>query len=341
MKTLFAFLVFIAIAAGSVWLVWFKPPKPEPPEAQVNPDVSVQTGKILRTTLHGYVTAYGRVEPASTASARVAASVPGVISAVKCVEGQPVEKGTILFELDSHAADVAINFAQKNFERQEKLSKVEGTSVKTFQDAEQQLATANAQKALLQIRAPIAGVITHVNVKPGEAEDLTTVLAELIDVNQLVVNASVPTGELASLKTDQPAEVTSTDSTNMIKGTVAYIGSQVDPKSGTAPVRIALSARGGFRPGQSVLVRIVSDEHKDCLAVPAASVGKDPTGSFFIAKVAGEKAMLVRVKVGLREGDMVEVEADDLQADMPIVTEGAYGLVMAQQDATRIRIQNQ
>src|SRR5207248_602808 len=144
--------------------------------------------KITRATLRAYVTAYGTVEPEPKASARVAVAVPGVDTTVNCVEGQKVEKDALLFELDSRAADVAVKFAEKTLERQKTLAKTEGTSQKNLQDAEQQLASARAQLGLLQIRAPIAGIVTKVNVKAGEAADLTTVLAELIDLDRLVAN---------------------------------------------------------------------------------------------------------------------------------------------------------
>ena len=80
-----------------------------------------------------------------------------------------MEPGALLFELDGRAADVAVKFAEKNLERQKKLVQVEGTSQKLLQEAEQQLASARTQQALLQIRSPIKGVVTKVNVKAGEA----------------------------------------------------------------------------------------------------------------------------------------------------------------------------
>ena len=108
------------------------------------------------------------------ASARVAPFVPGVVTQVKCVEGQRVEKGAVLFQLDTRAADVAVDFAEKTLERQRKLVQIESTSQKALQEAEQQLAAARAQRALLQVQAPLAGTVVRVNVKPGEAVDLTS-----------------------------------------------------------------------------------------------------------------------------------------------------------------------
>ena len=39
-----------------------------------------------------------------------------------CTEGQVVQKGDLLFQLDSRAADVAATFAEKTLERQQRLS---------------------------------------------------------------------------------------------------------------------------------------------------------------------------------------------------------------------------
>ena len=237
-----------------------------------------------------------------------------------------MEKGDVLFQLDSRAADVAVAFAGRVLGRQKKLVQVDGTSQKALQEAEQQLDSARVQQALLRIQAPLAGTVTRVNVKPGEAVDLPTTLAEVVDLARLVVSASVPSAELAALKVGQPAEMIADKSAAPIIGSLTYISAQVDAKSGTAPVRVALPANSSLRPGQFVTVRIVSAEHKDCLAVPVESVVKDEEGTTVIAVVQNDTAAWKPVKTGLRDGGLVEVEADGLQAQMTVVTEGAYGL---------------
>ncbi len=331
MKKTVVIVICLAVVAGLTWLVWFKPAKPEEPEKQPDTEVPVHVGKITRATLRGYVTAYGTVEPEPAgerpaASARVATPVPGVVTEVKCVEGQLVDKGAVLFQLDSRPADVAVDFAQKTLERQKKLVQIDGTSQKTFQEAEQQLAASRAQQALLRVQAPLSGTVVRVNVKPGEAVDLTTVLAEVIDLDRLVVGANVPSRELAALKAGQLVEVLADKSAPPVTGTLTYIGSEVDPKTGTALVRANLPAHSGLRPGQFVTARIVSEEHKDRLAVPVESVVKGAEGDTVIALVQGDKATLKPVKAGLRDGKLVEVEADALQPGMSVVTEGAYAL---------------
>jgi RND family efflux transporter MFP subunit len=137
----------------------------------------------------------------------------------------------------------------------------------------------------------------------------------------------VPSRELTMLKVGQPVEVLADNkSDSPVTGALAYIGSEVDPKTGTALVRASIPAHSDLRPGQFVTARIVSEEHKDRLAVPVESVVKGAEGSNVIALVQGDKATLKPVKAGLRDGKLVEVEADGLQPGMAVVTEGAYAL---------------
>ncbi len=338
MKKLIALILFIGVAAGLTWLVWFRPVKAPEEEKKPEAEVPVHVGKISRTTLRNYVVAYGTVETEPKAEARMAVGVAGVVASVQCVEGQRVEQGDLLFELDGRSADVAVRFAEKTLERQKKLAQVEGTSQKLLQDAEQQLASARTQQALLQIRSPIKGVVTKVNVKAGEVADLTTILGEVVDLDRLVVSMNVPSAELGSLKPGQPIEVTSSDSTNVVNASVNFTSPQVDSKTASGLARAGLPANCGLRLGQFVTARVMIEERKDCLAVPLASVAKDTTGATFIALVDGDKAVLKPVKVGLRDGNLIEVEGEGVEADKPVVTDGAYELIMTQQFATKISV---
>lgn len=342
MKKIILLLVLLAGLAGLTWLVFFKPKEHDNEEEGVKAEtlVAVHTGAIERATLHGYVTAYGVVTPAPAgaqpaASARLMPAVAGVVTAIKYVEGQKVEKDALLAQLDSRVAEVAMEFAEKNVARQKTLLASGGASQKTLLEAEQQLRSAQAQLALTMIRAPLSGTITRLNAKPGDAVDLTTVLAEIVDLGRLVVVASVPDFELAALKVGQAVEVRTDADAKPLAGSVNFISSQLDPKLGTAEVRVSLPAGSGLRPGQLAMLRIISAEHKECLAVPEAAVVKDAeSGGTVIALVQGEQAAQKAVTVGLRDGGLVEISGEGLQTGQPVVTQGAYGLPKQ----TKIRI---
>jgi membrane fusion protein, multidrug efflux system len=321
-------------------------------EPEVVTDVAVQTGKVTRTTLRRYVLAYGMVEPQpaingkSPASSKIAAPIMGILNQVYCEEGQRVEKGARLFELDTRTADalidkakVAVEFAQKNFVRKQQLIATDNTSRKLYDEAEQllqaarkDLSNAQTQRELLQIKAPLSGTVTAIHFKIGEAVGLNAVLAELIDLNRLDIALKVPSQEAAALRLGQPVKIYagtetqgSTDPRPVQENKVAFISPQIDPLSDTVLVRVSLDTDSGLRPGQFVNARIVVEERLQRLAVPINSVVTNENTSL-IALVEGDLAKQKMVKLGLRDGSFVEVEGEGIREGMTVVTEGVYGL---------------
>ncbi len=319
-------------------------------EKKVETEVAVQVAKITRATLRRAVTAYGVVEPEPLASARLAPAQPGIVAEVNAVEGQHVEKGAVIFRLDSRAVDaavakaeMAIEFAQKNADRQKKLIAAEGTSEKLVLEAQQalasaktELATAKVQQSLLTGEAPIAGTIVSLTARPGEPADATTPLAQILDLDRLTATVHVPRADAADLRVEQKAELLAGGDAAPIESVVTFVSPQVDAATDTVLVRLAVSKGAGLRPGQFVSARIFSEERKDRLAVPAASVVKDGEGGAVIAIVEDGKATQKPVKTGLREGSLVEVEGEGLSEGQTVVTVGAYGLPKE----TKVRVLN-
>jgi len=334
--------VMVVVVLAVVLIVVFKPKKSG--EEETAADMAVHVGALTRTTLHRSITAYGAVlpEPAAPghapADAEVASPVAGIVAHIDCVEGQRVTKGTVLFRLDSRVADVALDkarkalgYAEANFERQSKLLPVEGTSKKAYDEAKQQLSSAQADLAaaetdlaLLHVQAPLDGTVVQVNSEPGEAVELNTIMAKIVDLGRLVAAVSVPSGEAASLKTGQAVLLDG----GAASGVVVYVGSQVDDKTGTIPVRVTIPPSAGLHPGQFLSVRIISEQHKDCLAAPEKAVVADTVGAStgWIVLVEGNKAVRKPVTIGLREGGLVEVAAEGLKEGRAIVSDDAYAV---------------
>ena len=337
-------VILAAVILAVVVFLKIVKPKSGGENEEVAADMAVHVGTISRATLHRYVVAYGIVEPEPAglgripADAEVACPVSGIVAHIDCHEGQYVAKGTILFRLDSRVADVAyekakraLAFAEENFERQKKLLPVEGTSKKSYLEAEQQLNTSRSELAaaetdlsLLKVQAPLAGTVVKINIEPGEAVELNTVLATIIDLERLVASVNVPSREAVSLKVGQPALFEGSPK----PGVVLYVGSKIDDKTDTLPVRVSIPRGAGFHPGQFLSLRIVSEEHPNCLAVPEAAAIADSVGSEIgsIVLVEGDKAVRKAVKLGLREAGLVEVTGDGLKEGLVIVTEDAYAV---------------
>jgi membrane fusion protein (multidrug efflux system) len=287
--------------------------------------VTVQTGALKLATLHRYIQGYGTVEPAPAsaeqpaAGAQLAAPSAGVVTKVNVIEGQQVTKGDVLMELNSRAVEQEV-------ERQKKLYAQQNTSLKNLQDAE-------AQLAMLRVTAPLSGTVVRVNVKPGQAVDLTTVVAELMDLNRLAVSAEIPAAEAVDSKLGNAVEVLATPP---VTTELLFISPNVDKNNGAVLMRALLPAGGALRPGQFVSLRIVTAVRTNCLAAPTESVVTDESGKSVIALVKGDDAIQTPVQTGLRENGWVEIEAPKLKAGDTVVTVGAYGLP----EKTKIHIQN-
>ncbi|HXR46634.1 MAG TPA: efflux RND transporter periplasmic adaptor subunit [Candidatus Limnocylindrales bacterium] len=300
------------------------------PAESVPSIVSVQTGALQRMTLHRYVAGYGMVEaaPATTdqpaAGAQLAAPSAGVVAKVNVVEGQHVEQGDVLMELNSGAATA--DYAAQEVERQKALYAQHNTSLKALQDAEGQL-------GLLQVVAPVSGTVTRLAVKPGEAVDVNTVVAEVVDLNRLAVSVQIPAAEATDLKTGEEVQVLTQPPAT---ATLSFVSPAVDPKTGAVLARALLPTGSGLRPGQFIQLKIVTAVQTDCLAAPDESVVTDIKGQSVISLVKGDEATQTPVQTGFRENGWVAVAGNGLKEGDSVVTVGAYGLP----DKTRIQVVN-
>lgn len=319
-------------------------------EKKPETNVTVSVAKIVRTTLHAYATGYGTVEAApistgkaSPGGARLAAATAGLVVSVKAVEGARVEQGALLVQLDSRAADaavqraqVAVTAAEKARARQTQLQAAEGTSERAIQEVETQwaaakgeLAAAQQQQSLLAIRAPIAGTVARLPIRPGEWLDAGKDVAEIVDLDRLVIATQIPAAEATAVHPAQPASAFARFAPNekpLAEGAVGFVAPQVSTANDSVLVRVGLPPGSALRPGQFVAVRIAVEEKPDCLAVPAESVVIDPEGGATIAVVENNHAAQKKVQPGLREGDLIEISGEGIAAGAMVVTTGAYGL---------------
>jgi multidrug efflux pump subunit AcrA (membrane-fusion protein) len=297
--------------------------------------VSVQTGILQRATLHQMIAAYGTVEAAPATAAAPAADAPlaaptaGVVARVNVVEGQAVNQGDVLMELNSGTA--TYQYAQAEWKRQKQLYAEHNTSLKALEDAETQV-------ALLRVVSPLSGTVTRLNVKPGAAVDATTVVAEVMDLSRLAVSLGIPEADAASVKPGDEVQVLAQPP---VTATLTYMSPAVDANNDTIAAWATVPADSGLRPGQFVSLQLVTATHTNCLTAPDVSVVTDDTGSSRIALVTGDStnltAVQTTVQTGFRENGRVEISGDGLKEGQAVVTVGAYALP----DKAKIQIVNE
>jgi len=292
--------------------------------------VSVQTGTLKRMTLHDYITGYGIVGAAPASASEPSAGGPlaapgaGVVAKVSVIEGQQVEKGDVLVELNS--ASATYDYAQEEVARQKQLYAQQNTSLKDVEDA-------GAQLASLEVVAPVAGTVTHVGVVAGQAVDTGTEVAEVVDLNRLAVETKIPEAQAGALATGEDVLVSNA---TPIAASLSAISPAVDPNDGTVSAWATLPANSGLSPGQFVQLKIVTGTHTNCLAAPENSVVTDDSGQSALSLIKDGQAHQVTVQTGYRENGWVEIQGDGLADGNTVATVGAYGLP----DQTKIQIVN-
>ena len=310
-------------------------------EKKVETNVAVQVTKIVKTTLHAYASGYGTIETSPTGGARLAAASAGLVQKVLVTEGAKVAKGDLLVQLDARAADASVakaraslSAAEKAHARQLAMKSAGGTSERSLLEAAATLALAQADLASaelaqtqLSIRAPLAGVIGRLAVRPGEWLDLGKDVTEIVNPADLIVTTQIASADAGLLHPGVEAFVFTKlgeSEKPFAQGKVISISPLIAKDSDSVAVRVSLGAEAG-RPGQLVLVRIVTSSKESCLAVPVESVIKaddQETISVVVGGVAKQKP----VKTGLSDRGLIEISGEGIAEGDDVVTTGAYGL---------------
>jgi len=310
-------------------------------EKKVETNVTVQVTKIVKTTLHAYASGYGTIETSPTGGARLAAASAGLVQKVLVTEGAKVAKGDLLVQLDARAADASVakaraslSAAEKAHARQLAMKSAGGTSERSLLEAAATLALAQADLASaelaqtqLSIRAPLAGVIGRLAVRTGEWLDLGKDVTEIVNPADLIVTTQIASADAGLLHSGVEAFVFTKlgeSEKPFAQGKVISISPLIAKDSDSVAVRVSLGAEAG-RPGQLVLVRIVTSSKESCLAVPVESVIKaddQETISVVVGGVAKQKP----VKTGLSDRGLIEISGEGIAEGDDVVTTGAYGL---------------
>ena len=180
----------------------------------------------------------------------------------------------------------------------------------------------------IDVRAPLAGVVTSRAANVGLNIDPATPLFTIVDLSTVWVIADLYERDFAKVRVGSPATVTSAAYPDLtLQGRVSYIDPQVQPETRTAKLRVEVpNGSGQLRFGMYVDVQ-AGESARSGLFVPAAAVqmvGVRPVVYVESQDQAG-RFMERNVEVGASSGDRVPVLAG-LEPGERVVTEGVFFL---------------
>ncbi|TWT99432.1 Cobalt-zinc-cadmium resistance protein CzcB [Botrimarina colliarenosi] len=182
--------------------------------------------------------------------------------------------------------------------------------------------------SMLAIRSPLAGTIERREISASERAAKGTELFVVADTSHLWVEADIRGGDWALLCVSEADSVrVTTPATGDANWTarVNFIGRQIDPLSGSAPLVAELDNRDGLlRPGLFARIDVPTSPLTTALVAPDSAV-IDLNGQPTVFVPVGEVFEPLPVEIGRRFGDLVEI-LSPLQAGQEIVGTGAFFL---------------
>lgn len=268
-------------------------------------------------------------------SVDVSAKASNIVTAVKFRDGERVQRGQVLVQLDDAqvradvaAAEAALTESESQFNRSRELLSTQALSKSSFEQLEAtmkanraRLAAAHARLEDTVIRAPFSGRVGLRRVSVGSLISPGAVITTLDDTSVIKLDFAVPENFLAALREGLTVRATAPAFPGRtFTGKVASIDSRVDQATRSVTVRALLANEdGALRPGMFLNVALANDE-RDALVIPEEALTPEAERQFVFV-VADGKAERREVRIGGRRPGSVEILAG-LAAGEQVVIEG-------------------
>jgi len=320
-------LISLALATGSAAAEEAPAGKPAGLPAEVV--------RIQPQTLAHSISAVGVLE--ANESVMLSPEQSGRISKILFQEGENIEVGSALFQLDSAIYDAVlqqakarVRLSQLEFERADSLLQKRVGS-QTDRDAklaqlqvdQAELALARTRLNKMTVRAPFTGTLGLRLVSPGDFVNVGEPLVELSDTRSLKVQFSVPERYLGELKTGQAINL-SIDALNAqsLQGEIYAISPSSDPNSHNISIRARVpNPENELKPGLFVRIQIQTGTDDQALIVPEEALILNGTSTLVMLMNEQQQVELTPVTTGKRRYGEVQI-LSGLEPGAVVVTAG-------------------
>jgi len=340
------------IIGGVVW--WMRRGSNSAAKAGFDPATAARGVLISTAAAHQgdigiYLNALGTVTPVYTVT--VTGRVQGEITQVYYHEGQMVQKGDPLIEIDPRpyqaaltqaegqlAHDTAVlNEAKIDLERYQQAFTRNAIAKQQLDDQQQvvlqdegtvkndegMLANAKVNLAYTHITAPIAGRVGLRLVDPGNIiqANSTTGLVVITQLQPITVIFSIAEDQLSQiqqqLRKGKRLPVDAFDragSTKLASGTLLTLDNVIDPTTGTLKLKAVFDNRDGVLfPSQFVNVRLLVDTQRNVTLLPSPAIQRNAQGAFVYVIKSDQTASMRTVTLGTTDGNVTAVQGVEPQ----------------------------
>ena len=357
MRSVLFWMVALAILAVTIW--FYPPPGKGPQRGRMTTTGPVPVGvaPAEKGDMPVTLTQLGTVTPLATVTVKT--QINGYLTQVAFQEGQMVNQGDFLAQIDPRPYQVALAQAESQLTKDQALLKnaeldferyntlaAQNSIAKQTRDTQVSLvaqyqatvktdqAQIDAQKLNLNychIVSPVTGRVGLRQVDPGnyvQTNDPNGIVV-VTQLQPISVIFTIPETNLAEVMKRVRAgailQVTAYDRTATIelgKGTLETIDNQIDTTTATVKLRAIFDNQQEILfPNQFVNVQLLVDTIHDIVIVPSAAIQRGPSGIFVYLVKPDHTVAAQPVKLGPRSGPRAAILAG-LRPSENVVVDG-------------------
>ncbi|MDB6066375.1 MAG: Efflux transporter, family, subunit [Pedosphaera sp.] len=337
-------LILVVGLLAVAWLLYRHQAAKHAKPAPHPPAVQVETATATNGSIGIYVNALGLVTPVRTVT--VTSLATGKLIRVDYVEGQLVNAGDLLVEIDPRANQAQLTTFEGQYERDLALLAETRMDLERFQEAyasnaipkqqlddqaallrqnegtvkfdQGQVETAKVQLDYCWIHSPISGRVGLRLVDPGNIV-IATASNALVVVTQLqpitiiysVAEDYLPQiqGQLAQGHRMTVEAYDRAQQKRIATGELSALDNQIDPTTGTLRLRAVFSNEDyALFPNQFVNVKHLIDTLQGAILVPSAVIQRGAQGSFVYVVKPDHTVASRPVTVGATDGNVTAVQ---------------------------------
>jgi cobalt-zinc-cadmium efflux system membrane fusion protein len=257
-------------------------------------NLRIETVEVEETDFEATIFSLGRVEAIPNKIAAVSSRIPGRIIELKLSPGDTVKEG-------------------------DEVAKVESRQP-------------GDPPPVISLKAPIGGLVTHVDARLGDPIDPEKAMLEITDLSEVYAVAHVPEHQAGRMKPGTVAHIKVAALPNeKFNGELLRFGTSADKESGTIDAIFRLTNTGGqLRADMRAEFSIVMSKRGNVVSVPRAALQGEGGNRFVYVKDFDLENAFVKtpVIVGEINDRYVEIVSGLFPAD-EVVTRGAYSLSFA------------